>query len=140
MNNAKKYVEFFNNLNKENPRGDYLKFFDVDSYFEDPFQKVRGIDKIYTIFEDMYAKLYKPKFTILECISSDNVSYIKWNFTYKTDEKSDENSFVGLSRVEFNDEGKVLEHIDFWDAGANVYEKIPLLGSIIRFVKRKLHA
>ena len=140
MNNAKSYIAFFNNLDKQSVRGDYLKFFDENSYFEDPFQKVKGIDKIYKIFEDMYAKLYNPRFYIQECVSSENVSYIKWTFTYKSDENAPETSFVGLSRVEFGDNGKVLEHIDFWDAGANVYEKIPLLGTIIRFIKRKIRA
>ena len=140
MNNEKKYVEFFENLNKESQRGDYLKFFDENSYFEDPFQKVLGIEKIYNIFEDMYAKLYNPRFEIEECVSNENVSYIKWTFIYKNYEKSKENSFVGVSRVEFNNNGKVSEHIDFWDAGSNIYEKIPLLGSIIRFIKRQIHA
>jgi len=140
MNHAKNYITFFENLNKESLRGDYIKFFDEKSYFEDPFQKVKGIDKIYNIFEDMYAKLYNPRFIIQECISNENVSYIKWNFIYQTDERASESSFVGISRVEFSKQGKVIEHVDFWDAGANVYEKIPLLGSIIRFIKGKLHA
>jgi hypothetical protein len=140
MNHAKNYVAFFENLNKQIPRGDYIKFFDENSYFEDPFQKVKGIDKIYNIFEDMYVKLYNPRFIVHECISNENVSYIKWSFFYQMDKTSSENSFVGLSRVEFSSDGKVLEHVDFWDAGANVYEKIPFLGAIIRFIKRKLHA
>jgi len=50
MNHAKNYITFFENLNKESLRGDYIKFFDENSYFEDPFQKVKGIDKIYNIF------------------------------------------------------------------------------------------
>lgn len=140
MNNAENYVTFFNNLTKQIPKEDYLKFYDDSSYFEDPFQKVRGMDKIYNIFEDMYTKLYNPKFIIQECVSNKNVSYIKWNFTFQMNESSSENSFIGLSRVVFSDDGKVLEHVDFWDAGANVYEKIPLLGTIIRLIKRKLHA
>jgi len=68
VNNAKSYIAFFNNLNQQSLRRDYLKFFDENSYFEDPFQKVRGADKIYKIFEDMYAKLYNPRFNIQECI------------------------------------------------------------------------
>jgi hypothetical protein len=140
MNNSKQYVEFFENLNRKSQRGDYTKFFDENSYFEDPFQKVKGIDKIYFIFEDMYAKLYNPRFVIQECISNKDISYIKWKFIYSNDKQSKENSFIGISRVEFSKNGKVLKHVDFWDAGANVYEKIPVLGSIIRFIKSKIHA
>lgn len=140
MDNAKKYVEFFNNLNKEIALRDYMSFFDDNSYFEDPFQKVRGVEKIYNIFEDMYIKFHSARFEVEECVSNQNISYIKWKFIYQMDKKSTQNSFVGVSRVKFKDDGKVLEHIDFWDAGANVYEKIPFLASIIRFIKRKIHA
>lgn len=35
----------------------------------------------------------------------------------------------------FDDSGKVIEHIDYWDAGGQVYERLPLLGSILRQVR-----
>ncbi|MFT5661610.1 MAG: hypothetical protein ACI9TV_002257 [Sulfurimonas sp.] len=140
MSRVQEYAEFYKKLNAKTPLEEYEKFFDTNSYFEDPFQKVIGIEKIYHIFEDMYAKLYNPKFEIDESISQDNTAYIKWTFLYQMDEKSQVESFVGVSRVVFSDDGKVLEHVDFWDAGVNVYEKIPLLGSIIRYIKRKIHA
>lgn len=56
------------------------------------------------------------------------------------DKNSKEDSFIGVSRVEFTPENKVARHVDFWDAGVNVYEKIPLLGSILRYIKSKVHA
>lgn len=140
ISNAQKYVQFFDTLNKKTPLSEYKEFFDENSYFEDPFQKVIGIEKIYNIFQDMYAKFYKPRFEIHESVSQNGVTYIKWVFFYQMDEKSQVNSFVGVSRVVFNENGTVKEHVDFWDAGANVYEKIPLLGSVIRYIKRKIHA
>ena len=46
--------------------------------------------------------------------------------------------FEGVSRMQINEEGKVISHIDYWDAAENVYEKIPLLGAVLRFIKRKI--
>ena len=137
---TEKYVTFFDRLDKNTPIEEYKNYFDENSYFEDPFQKVVGVDKIYHIFEDMYAKLHNPRFMIEEFVSNNNLSYIKWTFIYQMDENSQEQSFVGVSRVRFGENAKVLSHVDFWDAGANIYEKIPILGSVIRYIKRKIHA
>ncbi len=140
MNNVQKYAEFFEQLNEDTPLSEYKFFFDQNSYFEDPFQKVIGIDKIYHIFKDIYTTFHNPRFEIQECISQNYITYIKWNFVYQMDKKSKVDSFVGVSRVLFSENGKVLKHLDFWDAGSNVYEKIPFLGPIIRYIKRKMHA
>jgi len=34
--------------------------------------------------------------------------------------------------------GKVARHRDYCDAGEEVYEKIPVLGAVIRLVRRKM--
>ncbi len=140
MNHAQQYASFFETIDQDTPIEQYQAFFDENSCFEDPFQKVRGVAKIYHIFEDMYAKFYNPRFKVHEVISEGSVAYIKWHFLYQMDAKSDVTSFEGVSRVEFNTDAKVKSHVDFWDAGANVYEKIPLLGTVIRVINRKIHA
>ncbi|MBT5934038.1 nuclear transport factor 2 family protein [Sulfurimonas sp.] len=139
MNSAQKYADFFETINSKTPLEEYKEFFDENSYFEDPFQKVTGVVKIYNIFEDMYIKLFNPRFEIYEVVSNENISYIKWKFLYQVNEKSSVDSFIGISRIELSDDGKVMEHVDYWDAGSNIYEKIPLLGSIIRYIKSKIH-
>jgi len=139
MNSAQKYADFFETINSKTPLEEYKEFFDENSYFEDPFQKVTGVVKIYNIFEDMYIKLFNPRFEIYEVVSNENISYIKWKFLYQVNEKSSVDSFIGISRIELSDDGKVMEHVDYWDTGSNIYEKIPLLGSIIRYIKSKIH-
>ncbi len=140
MTYIENYLLFFSNLTNTNTKEEYREFFDENSYFEDPFHKVVGVDTIYKIFENMYQKLHNPRFEIIEHISNENTSYIKWNFYYQIAYDSEIFSFVGVSRVVFNHYGIVKEHIDFWDAGNNIYEKIPILGFIIRLIKRKLNS
>jgi hypothetical protein len=139
MTNGLKYIKFFQELNEKTPLLEYKLFFNENSYFEDPFHKVVGVDKIYPILKGMYANFYNPRFEINECISQDHITYIRWKFLYQLNKKAEVDTFVGISRVLFSENGKVLEHVDFWDTGLNVYEKIPLIGSIIRYIKRKIH-
>ncbi|MDD2790514.1 MAG: nuclear transport factor 2 family protein [Sulfurimonas sp.] len=136
---AEAYANFYAKMNSSTSKEEYETFFDAYSYFEDPFQRVYGIDNIYAIFVDMYKKLHEPVFIIDEVVCSDNVAYIRWEFRYSLSPKHARDSFIGLSRVTFED-AKVVSHIDYWDAAQHVYEKIPLLGSVLRFIKRKVHA
>jgi len=137
---ASQYAHFFQTLSQETKFEEYRRFFNENSYFEDPFQKVRGIEAIYHIFEDMYDSFDNPRFEVIEVVGENNICYIQWNFYYQLNKRAEVNSFVGVSRVCFDEDGVVTSHIDYWDAGVNVYEKIPLLGSVIRFIKRKIHA
>ena len=134
------YSEFFESLSAGFTKEHYSEFFDVHSEFQDPFQKVQGLDSIYNIFADMYLKLYNPYFVVNEVVCSNEVSYLRWEFFYSLSQTAQKESFIGVSRVTFSTDGKVLSHIDYWDAAEHIYEKIPLLGSFIRFFKRKIHA
>ena len=135
---SKNYILFFENLNINTPIEEYKKVFDLNAQFKDPFHKVFGLEKIYKIFQDMYTKLDNPKFKIIEVISEDKVIYIKWDFEFKFKNKSKQESFEGISRVEFNNEGKAISHIDYWDSAENLYEKIPILSFFIKLIKKKI--
>ncbi|CAA6816799.1 MAG: Nuclear transport factor 2 family protein [uncultured Sulfurovum sp.] len=137
---AEDYANFYETLSSSLTQEDYAVYFDENSSFEDPFQKVEGLQAIHHVFVDMYTKLHEPRFVINEVICSHDVAYVKWKFIYAMNAKSQINTFTGVSRVTFSQQGKVLSHTDYWDAAQHVYEKIPLLGSVIRLVKRKLHA
>lgn len=137
---AKNYANFYKNLTVDSPKSEYEVYFDENSSFEDPFQTLQGFEAIHHIFVDMYEKLYQPYFIVDELISNDDVTYLRWTFEYARSSTHQRDSFVGVSRVTFSKNGKVDTHIDYWDAAQHVYEKVPLLGSILRFIKRKLHA
>lgn len=137
---ASAYAKFYETLSPATTLEEYGVFFDSHSKFSDPFQSVVGLRAIHNIFVDMYAKLHEPHFVVDEIVASSDVAYLKWRFVFALESHKEPQSFCGLSRVVFSPSAKVKSHEDFWDAASNVYEKIPLLGSLLRFIKRKLHA
>jgi len=138
---TKNYALFFENLNKDLDVYDYKIVFAEDVYFEDPFQKTNDLASLINIFSHMYKTLEQPSFKVTEIVTKDNISYLRWIFKYKTSKSSKSfESFIGVSRVEFTSKGKVSSHIDYWDSGVNIYEKIPLLKYLIKFIKNKLKA
>lgn len=126
------YARFFETLTPHFEDRDFERLFAREAVFADPFQRVVGVDAIIAVFRHMYATLDDPRFEILETLGDEAKGYIRWRFF------TDDFWFEGVSHVRFDHEGKVLSHIDYWDAAANVYEKIPLLGSLLRLIKRRI--
>lgn len=135
---TKNYVSFFENIKQDTLIEEYQKIFDINAKFKDPFNEVEGLDKIFDIFQDMYLKLDNPRFKVIEVVEQGNVAYLKWIFEFNFKKDSVQNSFEGVSRVEFNDKQMAISHVDYWDSSENLYEKIPILSFFIKLVKRKI--
>jgi len=130
-----KYMSFYENLNVDNLQ-QIDSIFTANAHFKDPFNDVFGIDKIHTVFKNMFSDLDKPTFLVDEVVLNKNIAYLKWQFNAQLKDKPI--LIVGLSRVIFNDQGLVSEHVDYWDASEQFYMKLPILGSVLRFIQRKV--
>ena len=92
------------------------------------------------------AELYHPegqftvRFEFSQCSPvDDEQALLCWTLYYRHPRLAGgrEVSVPGVSQVWFRD-AKVYRHRDHYDAGALLYEHIPLLGSVIRLLKRRL--
>jgi hypothetical protein len=45
---------------------------------------------------------------------------------------------VGMSHLRFDAEGRVVYHQDYWNAADGLFQHIPVLGTLIRAIKRRL--
>jgi hypothetical protein len=43
-----------------------------------------------------------------------------------------------MTEVHFDQSGKVAAHLDHWDAASQLYEHVPLLGGVLRIIRRRL--
>lgn len=137
--NGMKYASFFESINETTPLIEYSKHIELNAKFKDPFHEVEGLQNIFRIFLSMYKKLDEPKFKIKEVVENKNIAYIKWTFTFKFKKEANTQSFDGVSRVVFNSNDKMILHEDYWDAASNLYEKIPVVSLLMRFLKRKIN-
>jgi len=132
------YASFFENIQEKTNKQEYAKFFNEEVMFKDPFHELIGIENIYNIFQNMFQNLDNTKFDVTEIVSNKKISYIKWDFTFSFKNKKEINKFTGVSRVVFDENNKVLIHEDYWDAAHNIYEKFPILSSLLKFAKSKI--
>jgi steroid Delta-isomerase len=112
-----------------------------DAHFVDPFNDVRGRSEVQAIFAHMFKQVGEPSFTVTRVIdggkdSNGNDVFMRWDFTFIARDKSQH--IHGATHFELNDAGLITLHRDYWDAAQELYEKIPVLGSVLRWIRGRL--
>jgi predicted heme/steroid binding protein len=118
------------------------EYYAEDAYFKDPFNEVRGVKHIQHIFAHMYIALDKPCFVITSQIIQDQACFMVWDFKFymKSYDKSTEQTIRGGSHLILNDDGKIVSHRDYWDAAEELYEKLPMVGALMRWLKKRVNS
>ena len=135
-----KIVKAFNQLNK-NTIDELDEFYTDDAEFIDPVSRIKGLPGIKKYYANVYKNVESIQFDFKE-IQHDELSfYGQWVMTFSTKMLNGGKPFAveGLSVIKFNAHGKVFFHRDYTDLGSMVYEKVPVLGSVIRLIKNSMH-
>lgn len=130
--------QYFETLTLESV-GQMERFYTPDAYFRDPFNEVSGLDKVKPIFAHMFEALHEPRFVILEQVLQGDRVVLTWDFTFRIKNYKPEvtQCIHGLSLLRLASDGRVAWHRDYWDAAGELYEKLPLIGGLMRWLKRK---
>lgn len=113
-----------------------------DAYFKDPFNEVRGIDAIRRVYSHMFETLADPRFVIVSRLAGENECWLVWEFKFRIKSwRKDETQVVrGASHLLLDSEGLIRSHRDYWDVAEELYEKLPILGALMRWLKGKMRA
>jgi hypothetical protein len=107
-----------------------------DATFRDPFNRVCGSDSIRLVYQHMFEQLVEPRFVIITKLIQGPAAFMTWQFLFNLRGKA--YVIEGGTHFSIDDLGLIVEHRDYWDAAQELYEKIPLLGSVLRALRRKL--
>jgi SnoaL-like domain len=111
--------------------------------FKDPFNDVAGVPAIQAIFEHMFANLHEPRFVVTERLAQTGApsgqAMLVWefHFRFKTVRPTEWQCIHGASHLRFDAQGLVTLHRDYWDAAEELYEKLPVVGGVMRWLKRR---
>jgi len=110
-----------------------------DARFKDPFNEVQGVAEIQRIFRHMYLTLDNPRFVVTGRIVQGTQCFLTWEFRFgfRRFKPGQAQCILGGSHLLLNDAGRITRHRDYWDAAEELYEKIPLVGSLMRWLKRR---
>ena len=113
--------------------------YDAQARFKDPFNEVQGLPEIEKIFRHMYVALEQPHFVVTGQVVDGTQAFLTWEFRFrfKRFDTTTLQAVRGASHVVFNEQGLVTVHRDYWDAAEELYEKLPVLGGVMRWLKKR---
>ncbi len=109
-----------------------------EARFKDPFNEVRGVAAVRGIFEHMFASVQAPRFVVLTALAQGDQAFLTWDFHFAT--RGRPLRIHGGSHLVFAADGRVALHRDYWDAAEELYEKLPVVGGLMRWLKRRANS
>jgi hypothetical protein len=134
-------VAYFETLTPESVKH-IGEFYDPQARFTDPFNDVIGVPAIQKIFAHMFVTLKQPRFVVTQQVCDGTQCFLTWEFRfyfprYKVGQ---EQVILGASHLMLDDKGMIMVHRDYWDAAQELYEKLPVVGSLIRWLKARVNS
>jgi hypothetical protein len=113
-------------------------YYDAGARFKDPFNEVQGVAAIQRIFAHMFVALDEPRFVVHDIVQQGEQCFLTWDFLFRFKRYSRELQTVrGASHLRLGANGLIVQHRDYWDAAEELYEKLPLAGALMRWLKRR---
>jgi ketosteroid isomerase-like protein len=131
-------VRFYQDLSPED-LARFPEFYTADAHFKDPFNEVRGADAIRRIFAHMFGQVSEPRFHVTDRWQSEKGAVLLWDFTFRMKHgPASLQTIHGATHLRFGADGRANWHRDYWDAAEGLYEKLPLIGVLMRLLRRMM--
>lgn len=132
--------DFFNQARYSNLEQLCTDFYHKDIKFTDPLGEVNGLGNLIKYYQNLYENLISITFEDKGTFKNGNEQVYLWKMSLRHKTVGD-GELIELEGVSFlrYDGDKVIYHRDYFDLGAMIYEKIPVLGSLILWIKNKAH-
>ena len=132
---ADAYIRFYETLSPAT-LPDLARVATVDVHFRDPFNDLRGVDEYQRVLGELLESVPDVKFTVGHQAVDDDTCFIRWRMIGTL--RGAPWIVEGMSALRFAADGRVREHVDYWDAAAQFYERLPLIGGVLRFIRRRV--
>jgi len=130
-------IDFFQSISANSART-LSQIYTDDVWFKDPFNEVQGLEQVSHIFTHMFEQVDAPRFVVTHSVLQDDQAFLTWDFLFRMRRFSDDEQCIrGASHVRFASDGRVAYHRDYWDAAEELYEKLPVVGSLMRWLKTR---
>ncbi|XGA80372.1 nuclear transport factor 2 family protein [Halomonas sp. CH40] len=132
------FCAFFNKLDNTCTEKLY-EVYTEDIVFSDPLHTVEGRAALEEYFAGMYANVSECRFRYHHRQRHGETAFVTWTMSFAHPRLAGGKviSVDGCSHLTFADDGRVSRHRDYFDAGAMLYEHVPVLGGLIRLLKRR---
>lgn len=112
--------------------------YDENMHFEDSFHQIDGREAFVAYCESLYENVQQIDFVFHEQWIKPGQAMLTWTMTYRHPrlKRGKDIAVQGASHLRFDD--KITFHQDFFDGGQLLYEQIPVLGTLIQGLKKRM--
>ncbi|MDF1721010.1 MAG: nuclear transport factor 2 family protein [Minwuia sp.] len=134
------YIDFFEGMTQADIAR-IPEVFTPDARFKDPFSDLRGHDRLARVFTAMLRDVRDYQLVVDDHVRKGDTGWLKWTMSGFVRPLGAERWVVtGVSIIRFDANGLVSEHVDYWDAAGQMYERLPLIGWILRRLRARFAA
>lgn len=139
MSDKPNIEKFFNDLNKDTM---HLvdEFYDENIEFHDPLINVQGRGQMRAYYKGLYDNVTSIKFIFSDEIVQGDSHVVAWKMIMESKLNGGKPTELdALSHIKFGGpENKAIYHRDYYDMGQFVYQYVPILKSVIKYVNGRL--
>jgi limonene-1,2-epoxide hydrolase len=106
-----------------------------DVVFEDPTQKKTGLKAYLDAQEGLLRRCDDVLLKPLAIACDGNTAFVEWEMGLKI--KGIEFMYPGATRLLLNDDGKIVDHRDYFDFVGPTFEPVPVIGSFVRWLYKR---
>lgn len=113
-----------------------------DARFIDPFNDVQGLAQVQAVFRHMFETLEQPRFVVTGQVVDGNQCFLLWDFHFRfqTFRRDTAQTIAGTSHLRFDSQGRITLHQDYWDAAHGLYQKMPVVGALMRWLRKRANS
>ena len=133
------FCAFFNKLDNTCTEKLY-EVYTENIIFSDPLHHIEGREALERYFSTMYENVEQCSFTYHTRQLQGQQAFVTWTMSFVHPKLASGRRIKveGCSSLLFAEDGRVSQHRDYFDAGALLYQHVPLLGAAIRWLQRRL--
>lgn len=110
-------------------------------WFNDTLKTVEGLPQLRSYLSHSAEAVDACRVEVDEISSNGSGDYYaRWRMMiqFKRFKRGQQTHSIGMSHLRFDAQGKVVLHQDYWDSSQGLFEHVPLLGWMIRAIKRRI--
>lgn len=113
-----------------------------DVTFIDPFHRIEGLEALEAHFLKLYENVTECRFVFHDSLRVERQAYVTWTMQMRHPRLAGGNFIAveGCSQLTFSpaEPQRVCRHRDYFDVGAMLYERLPAIGGMVRWLKRRV--
>ena len=134
------FSDFVRQMRAETIADNARRVYAEEAYFNDTVKELEGSEAIADYLAESLEATEEVNVEVVDVARSGIDYYFRWvmDIKFRKLNGGDWARSEGMSQIRFDGNGQVVLHRDFWDAAGGLFAYMPVVGSLIRWIKGRI--